>query len=148
MKLWFFQNREKRRPYLCGVSTGGNVTDHKPTASLLWCVGITCMHKESIMNLYVKETKGHSFNIQCLYPHLQPFKLRIKPNSQTSVQLTEGITQLPPPAPAPLGSPGSLTACSQGGGLGDGATCLSSGCLQKAKLNTVSKTADFRKHIL
>lgn len=29
--------------YLYGICTGGNITDHKPTAPLLGCVGVTGM---------------------------------------------------------------------------------------------------------
>lgn len=118
--------------HLCGVCTGGNITDHKPTAPPLGCVGIAGMDEESIVNLLIQIL----INSPCivLKPIHNPAMFNKKQiNSQTSARLTEGKAQLRQPEPAPLGSPDWLTACFQGGWLGDGTTCQRSGYLQGMK---------------
>ena len=70
--------------------------------------------------------KSHLFSLHGFQTYLEP---QIS-DLQTSPQLSEGKTQLPPPAPAPLGSPGWLTACSLDGRLDDGAARQSSDYLQ------------------
>lgn len=68
-------------------------------------------------------------------------------NSQTSVLLLEGRTQLPPPAPTLQGSPGWLKAYFLDVRLDDAATYRRSGCLQGIGLRIwdrcLTKTAAF-----
>lgn len=50
----WLQKQSRCLSHLCGVCTGGYVTDHKAAAPPRGCVWVTSMDKESIMNLRKK----------------------------------------------------------------------------------------------
>lgn len=54
-------------PHLCGICTGGYITDHKATAPLLGCVGVTGMDKKSVMNLWKQIQNTNSLTHSCTH---------------------------------------------------------------------------------
>lgn len=51
--------------HLNWISFSRNIADHKATTPLSWCVGITAMHQESIVDLHMTISKKHLDILKC-----------------------------------------------------------------------------------
>lgn len=136
--------------HLNWISCSRNIADNKATTPLSWCVGITAMNQESIVNLHMAIYKKHldtyselikdkvlSFNfsiiLQCVL--LCILSMSVSVNLQTFAPQEGGRTRPSLSQPAPLGFLDWHSACCLRALLGDEAKGQSSDFLLENEQN-------------